>query len=199
MNRGREEKRTFRLIVPLRYVLNFRTNNTSENVRTLWKKTIVIKKCTRDTTILSRCLAHAYSTLWWPPLVKGCTQPLSSDPKIKLEYHVFLPYIEVFPLWEIFTRWSLSRLTLHLYSKLFQNQSFFFQNTPIFFQYIVHHLQRKFYGLDLVVICIIFWCYYKTINVPLYTLLSVESPFNSDLSDCHVYVYIATNVIVFNF
>jgi hypothetical protein len=26
------------------------------------------------------------------PSVKGCTQPLSSDPKIRLEYHVVLPY-----------------------------------------------------------------------------------------------------------
>jgi hypothetical protein len=25
-------------------------------------------------------------------LVKGCTQPLSSDPKIKLECHICLPY-----------------------------------------------------------------------------------------------------------
>jgi hypothetical protein len=42
--------------------------------------------------ILSCGLANAYSTLWLPPSVKGCTQPLSSDPKIKLEYHDFLPY-----------------------------------------------------------------------------------------------------------
>jgi hypothetical protein len=31
-------------------------------------------------------------------LVKGCTQPLLSDPKIKLEYHDFLRYINFFPL-----------------------------------------------------------------------------------------------------
>ena len=37
-------------------------------------------------------LANAYSMLWWPPLVKGCTQRLSSDPKIKLECHICLPY-----------------------------------------------------------------------------------------------------------
>jgi hypothetical protein len=43
--------------------------------------------------ILSRGSANAYSTLWWPPLVKGCTQPLSNDLKIKLEYHVVLGYI----------------------------------------------------------------------------------------------------------
>jgi hypothetical protein len=48
----------------LRYALNFRNNNTSENVRTLRKKTITIKKCTRDTTILSRGSANAYSMLW---------------------------------------------------------------------------------------------------------------------------------------
>jgi hypothetical protein len=64
MNRGREEKRTLHLIVPLRYALNFRNNNTSENVRTLWKKTIAIKKSTGDMTILSRDSANAYATLW---------------------------------------------------------------------------------------------------------------------------------------
>jgi hypothetical protein len=61
-------------------------------VRTLGKTTFTIKKCTSDTVILSRGSANAYSTLWLPPLVKGCTQPLSSDPKIKLEYYGFLPY-----------------------------------------------------------------------------------------------------------
>jgi hypothetical protein len=35
------------------------------------------------------------STLWRPSSVKGCTQPLSSDPKIKLEYHGCLPYINI--------------------------------------------------------------------------------------------------------
>jgi hypothetical protein len=106
MNRGREEKRTLHLIVPLRYVLNFRNYNTSENVRTLWKKTIAIKKCTRDMTIYP--VVRPMPT---PPSVKGCTQPLSSDPKIKLQYHNFLPYIKVSPLWGISTCWSLSRLT----------------------------------------------------------------------------------------
>jgi hypothetical protein len=33
------------------------------------------KKCTSDTVILSRGLANAYSMLWWPHSVKGCTQP----------------------------------------------------------------------------------------------------------------------------
>jgi hypothetical protein len=80
-------------------------------VRTLWKKTITIKKCTSDMVILSRGSVNAYSTLWWPPSVKGCTQPLSSDPKIKLEYHSFLPYIKFFPLWGISTSSSLSHLT----------------------------------------------------------------------------------------
>jgi hypothetical protein len=42
-----------------------------------------------------RGLADAYSMLWLPPLVKGCTQPLSSDPKIKLECHSYLPYINI--------------------------------------------------------------------------------------------------------
>jgi hypothetical protein len=47
--------------------------------------------------ILSHGLANAYSTLWWPPSVKGCTQPLSSDLKIKLEYHDFFFLIPSFP------------------------------------------------------------------------------------------------------
>ena len=85
-------------------------NRASEYVRTLWKKTITIKKCTSDTVILSRGSDNAYSMLWWPPLVKGCTQPLSSDPKIKLECHNCLPYINIL-LWGIFRNWSLACLT----------------------------------------------------------------------------------------
>jgi hypothetical protein len=41
---------------------------------------------------------------------EGCTQSLSSDPKIKFEYHSSLPYSK-FLNWEIFTIWSLSRHT----------------------------------------------------------------------------------------
>ena len=44
--------------------------------------------------ILSRGSANAYSTLWWPPSVKDRTQSLSSDPKIKLEYNGFLPFLK---------------------------------------------------------------------------------------------------------
>jgi hypothetical protein len=110
MNRGREKKRTLHLIVPLRYVLKLRNNNASDYVRTLWKKTITIKRFTSDTVILSRGLVKAYSTLWWPPSIKGCTQPLSSDPKIKLEYHSFLPYLMFSPFWGISTSWNLSPL-----------------------------------------------------------------------------------------
>jgi hypothetical protein len=44
--------------------------------------------------ILSCGSANAYSTLWWPPSVKDCTQSLSSDPKIKHEYHSFLAYLK---------------------------------------------------------------------------------------------------------
>jgi hypothetical protein len=51
-----------------------------------WKTTIAIRKMHKRHNV--------YSTLWWPPSVKGCAQPLSSDPKIKLEYHVVLPYIK---------------------------------------------------------------------------------------------------------
>jgi hypothetical protein len=43
--------------------------------------------------ILSSGSTNAYSTLWWPPLVKDYTQSLSSDPMITLEYHDFLPFI----------------------------------------------------------------------------------------------------------
>jgi hypothetical protein len=85
-------------------------------VRTLWKKTITIKKCTSDTMILSRGSVNAYSTLWWPLSVKGCTQPLSSDPKIKLEYHSFLPYIK-FSLCEESRQVGVSH-TLHNWSQL---------------------------------------------------------------------------------
>jgi hypothetical protein len=44
--------------------------------------------------ILSCGSANAYSTLWLPPSVKGCTQPISSDLNIKVEYHNFIPYIK---------------------------------------------------------------------------------------------------------
>jgi hypothetical protein len=51
--------------------------------------------------------ANAYSTLWWPPLVKGCIQPLLSDPEIKLECHVCLAYIKLV-CEESPQNWSLS-------------------------------------------------------------------------------------------
>jgi hypothetical protein len=63
MNRGRDKRRTLHLIVPLRYVLNLGTI-TLDYVRTLWKKTITIRRCTSDTVILSRGSANAYSMLW---------------------------------------------------------------------------------------------------------------------------------------
>jgi hypothetical protein len=86
-------------------------------VRTLWKKKIItIERCTSDTVILSRGSVNAYSMLWWPPSVKGCTQHLSSDPKIKLGYHAILPYLKFFPLWGISIIWSLS--PLHNWSQL---------------------------------------------------------------------------------
>jgi hypothetical protein len=43
--------------------------------------------------IFSHGSATPTSMLWSPPSVKGCTQPLSSDPKIKLECHDILFYI----------------------------------------------------------------------------------------------------------
>jgi hypothetical protein len=59
----------------------------------------MIERCTSDIVILSHGSANAYSMLCWPPLVKDCTQSLSSDPKIKLEYHGFLSYLK-FSLYE---------------------------------------------------------------------------------------------------
>jgi hypothetical protein len=64
-------------------------------VRTLRKKSITMKSGTRDTVILSRGSTNAYSTLWWPPSVKDCTQSLSSDLMINLEYHGFLSLTDV--------------------------------------------------------------------------------------------------------
>jgi hypothetical protein len=82
--------RTLHLIVSLEWVLNLGTI-AQVIQRELKKKKIIIKGDTKDTTILSRGSANAYSTLWWPPSVKDCTQSLSSDPMIKLEYHGFIP------------------------------------------------------------------------------------------------------------
>jgi hypothetical protein len=91
MNRERENSS---LDCSFEICIKLWNNSASEYVRTLWKKTITIERCTSDTTILSSGSANAYSTLWWPPSVKDCSQSLSSDPKIKLEYHVFLPFIK---------------------------------------------------------------------------------------------------------
>jgi hypothetical protein len=89
-----KRERALHVIVPLRYVLNFGTI-VQMNIWALYgRKTITLKKCTRDTVILSYGSANAYSTLWWPPSVKDCTQSLLSDPKIKLEYHDFLPFLK---------------------------------------------------------------------------------------------------------
>jgi hypothetical protein len=65
--------------------------NQDAIARTQEEKPNTIKGDIRDTVILSCGSANAYSTLWWPPSVKDCTQSLSSDPIIKLEYHDFLP------------------------------------------------------------------------------------------------------------
>jgi hypothetical protein len=47
-----------------RVSINLRNNSTSDYVRTQEEKPITIKDGTRDTIILSRGLANAYSTLW---------------------------------------------------------------------------------------------------------------------------------------
>jgi hypothetical protein len=44
------------------------------------------------------------------PMDEGCTQPFSSDPKIKLEYHVSSLCFTISRLWGISMSWSLSRL-----------------------------------------------------------------------------------------
>jgi hypothetical protein len=60
-------------------------------------KNIVIAqvKWTRDTMIFTMVrpmpTPHCGDLLW----SKGCTQPLSRDPKIKLECHNCLPYINI--------------------------------------------------------------------------------------------------------
>ena len=87
-----------------------RNNSTSDCVRTQEEKPITIKDGTRDTVILSRGSANAYSTLWWPPLVKDCTQSLSSDPTIKPECHGFSSFAMLSCLWGISTSWNLSPL-----------------------------------------------------------------------------------------
>jgi hypothetical protein len=51
-------------------------------------------------------------------LFKGCTQPLSSDPKIKLECYGYLPYITNPVCEESPQVWSLSRLTQMITIKL---------------------------------------------------------------------------------
>jgi hypothetical protein len=77
-----------------RMCIELRNNSTSDKVRTPRKNAITKEKCSSDMVILSHGSANAYSTLWWLPLVKDCTQSLSSDPKIKLEYHDFLPFLK---------------------------------------------------------------------------------------------------------
>jgi hypothetical protein len=102
------EGRTLHLIGPLRWVLNL--GAILQVSRGFEKIVIVIIKMDKRHNDFYRDSANTYSTLWWPPLVKGCTQPLSSDPKIKLECHNCLLYINI-PLWGISINCSLSRLT----------------------------------------------------------------------------------------
>jgi hypothetical protein len=94
MNRSREEKRTLHLIVPLRYMLNLETitqvkyeNSLEDNNR----KREMHKKHNDFIPWFGQCLLHVVVTL----SVKGCTQPLSCDPKIKLTTIFFL--ISSFP------------------------------------------------------------------------------------------------------
>jgi hypothetical protein len=50
-------------------------------------------------------------------LVKGCTQPLSSDPKIKLECHICLPYNSIMFVRNLHTLESLTPYTSDQYKK----------------------------------------------------------------------------------
>jgi hypothetical protein len=88
--------------------IKHRSNIGSE--RELKKTVVTISKGDKRHINFYHGLANAYSTLSWPPLVKGCTQPTSSDPKIKHDCYSSLPYINI-PLWGISTNWSLSCLT----------------------------------------------------------------------------------------
>jgi hypothetical protein len=98
--------RTLHLIAPLRWVLNL--GAILQVSRELEKTVITISKIDKRHNDFYH--GYAYSTLWWPPLVKVCSQPLSSDPNIKLECHNCLPYINI-SLWGISTNWTHSCLT----------------------------------------------------------------------------------------
>jgi hypothetical protein len=71
-----------------------------------------------DTSIFPTVRPKPTSMLWWTPSINGCTQPLSSDPKIKLESHNILPYIIIMFLRNLhkleslmpYTKWSQSKL-----------------------------------------------------------------------------------------
>jgi hypothetical protein len=67
-------------------------------MRTLRKKAITVENSTSDTTILSRGSAK-YNTILLPrcgvPMDEGCTQPLSSDPKINLNTTIFFLIADV--------------------------------------------------------------------------------------------------------
>jgi hypothetical protein len=105
---GWEERITLHLVAPLRWVLNL--GAILQMSRELKKTVIARSKIDKRHNNFYHGSANVYSTLWWTPLVKGCTQPLSSDLKIKLECHSRLPYVNT-PLWGISINWSLSRLT----------------------------------------------------------------------------------------
>ena len=106
--RRERKRRSLHFIAPLGWVLNL--GAILQVSRELKKTIIAINKMDKRQNDFYLASANAYSTLWWPLLVKGCTQPLSSDPKIKLECHSCLPYINI-PLWGISINWSFSRLT----------------------------------------------------------------------------------------
>jgi hypothetical protein len=106
--RRERKRRSLHFIAPLGWVLNL--GAILQVSRELKKTVIAINKMDKRHNDFYRGSVNAYSTLWWPLLVKGCTQPLSSDPKIKLECHSCLPYINI-SLWEISINWSFSRLT----------------------------------------------------------------------------------------
>jgi hypothetical protein len=109
-SRWERERRKENSSLDFSFKMSIKLRSNIASKRELKKIIIAISNADKRHIHFYRGSANAYSTLRWPPLVKGSTQPLSSDPKIKLECHNSLPYIDI-PLWGISTNWSLLVLT----------------------------------------------------------------------------------------
>jgi hypothetical protein len=94
-----KEKRTLHLIVPLAYIFNLGTKAQVNKWELHGRKNNHDRKMHRwhgdYIPWFGQCLLHIVVTSFGQGL--HCTQPLSSDPKIKLGYHTFLPYLKFFP------------------------------------------------------------------------------------------------------